>query len=182
MNKGHRLIVIDTETTGLTLHEHAPLHKQPKIIEFGAIILEHGACVEELALLINPREALTEEIQKITGLTDADLRNQMLFHECVPQLTKLFQTCDHVMAHNLPFDRAMVMNELQRANCRDRFPWPAKETCVVGLYKEMWGYNPKLKDVYEHVMGKPLQQTHRALNDVKALVEIIQEEELWQLG
>lgn len=186
MNKCDRTIVFDTETTGLTLHPNAPLSKQPKIIEFGAIILEQGVAVEELAILINPQEPLTAEITKITGLTDADLKDQMPFKDCIPRLAKLFGSCGRVMAHNLPFDRAMMMNELLRAAAAgsptEPFPWPERELCTVGLYKELWGRNPKLLELYADIMGRPLEQTHRALDDVKALVEIIQEEELWALA
>jgi DNA polymerase III epsilon subunit-like protein len=83
------------------------------------------------------------------------------------------------VAHNLPFDRAIMRGELARHGVTD-FPWPEREVCTVGLYKEAWGRNPKLLELYEDVLGRPLAQTHRALDDVKALVEIIQSEELWR--
>ena len=179
--KADRIIVFDTETTGLTLHPDAPLSKQPKIIEFGAVILERGEVVEEASILINPLEPLTPEIIKITGLTDDDLKGQPPFVDHLPYLSELFYSCGHVMAHNLPFDRAMILNEAARIPSSIPFPWPERETCTVGLYREQWGRNPKLLQLYEDIMGKPLTQTHRALDDVRALVEIIQEEELWAL-
>jgi len=181
MDKKNRIIIFDTETTGLTLHPDAPLSKQPKIIEFGAVILEGGEIVEEASLLINPRESLTPEIIKITGLADDDLRHEDSFPDHLSYLKTLFGSCGHVMAHNLPFDRAMILNEVARVPNAEPFPWPERETCTVGLYKELWGYNPKLTQLYEDIMGKPLAQTHRALDDVKAMVEIIQQEELWAL-
>jgi hypothetical protein len=36
-------------------------------------------------------------------------------------------------------------------------------------------------ELYEAVIGKPLAQTHRALDDVAALVEIIVKEKLWEV-
>jgi hypothetical protein len=60
-------------------------------------------------------------------------------------------------------------------------PWPEIELCTVGLHKDDWGRNPKLIELYAATMGKPLAQTHRALDDVMALVEIIQKAELWRL-
>ena len=179
--KADRIIVFDTETTGLPLHPDAPLAKQPKIIEFGAAVLEQGKIVEEASFLINPLEPLTPVIIKITGLTDDDLKNQEPFADHLPALIELFKSCGHVMAHNLPFDRAMIMNEVARVPTAGKFPWPERETCTVGLYKEQWGFNPNMRKLYEDVMGKPLEQTHRALDDARALVEIIQEEELWAL-
>lgn len=180
--KNNLFLVFDTETTGLTLHPNAPLAKQPKIIEFGAIILEQGEVVEEFSTLINPQETLSEEIVKITGLTDAKLRDALPFKEHLPRLKELFNKCAGVAAHNLPFDKAMMMNELKRCDALQNFPWPMREMCTVGVYKEQWGRNPRLQELYADVIGKPLVQTHRALDDVKALVEIIQEEELWALA
>ena len=177
------ILVYDTETTGLTLHPNAPLKKQPKIIEFGAVLLDPrtGSIEEEISIMVNPGEPLTDEIIKITGITDADLIDAAPFSAIIPQLRRLFSAATTVIAHNLPFDKAMMKNELIRADCLD-FPWPTKELCTVGIYKEEWGRNPKLIELYEAVMSKPLAQTHRALDDVIALVDIIQREEIWRLA
>ncbi len=180
--KENLLLVFDTETTGLTLHPNAPLSKQPKIIEFGGIVLLNGEVEEVVSFLMDPGESLTEEIVKITGITDKDLDGQPPFRERVPTLKKLFGRCGAVAAHNFPFDEAMMVNELLRCGSAHDFPWPARKMCTVGMYKEQWGRNPKLVELYADIMGKPLAQTHRALGDVKALVEIIQEEELWALA
>jgi DNA polymerase III epsilon subunit-like protein len=176
------IIVFDTETTGLTLHPDAPVIKQPKIIEFGAVLLDmKGKVVEECNILLNPREKLDPVITKITGLTDADLEDAATFEEALPQIRRIFSEAHTVFAHNLPFDKALVRGELARINCLD-FAWPRNEFCTVGLYKEQWGRNPKLLELYERVVGEPLAQTHRALDDVMALVKIIQLENLWELA
>lgn len=180
--KDNLLLVFDTETTGLMLHPNAPLAKQPKIIEFGGIVLLNGEVEEEVSFLIDPQETLTEEITKITGITDKDLAGQPTFRERADELAKLFGRCGAVCAHNFPFDEAMMVNELLRCGMAASFPWPPRKMCTVGIYKEQWGRNPRLQELYADIMGKPLAQTHRALDDVKALVEIIQEEELWQLA
>lgn len=175
------IVVFDTETTGLTLHPDAPLVKQPRMIEFGAVVLDRrGEVVEEASVLINPREPLTAEIVKITGITDADLADAPVFADALPQIRRIFEGAEMVMAHNLPFDRAILKGELARADVFD-FPWPRREICTVGLYKEQWGRNPRLQELYAAIMGHPLAQTHRALDDVKALVEIIQKEAIWDL-
>jgi DNA polymerase III subunit epsilon len=180
--KNNLLLVFDTETTGLPLHPNAPLIKQPKIIEFGGILLLNGEEVEEISFLVDPQESLSEEIIKITGITDDDLRGQLPFSARVEELKKLFERCAGCAAHNLPFDKTMMVNDLRRCGQETNFPWPGREMCTVGIYKEQWGRNPKLTELYANIMGKPLAQTHRALGDVRALVEIIQEEELWALA
>ncbi len=73
-------IVFDTETTGFIKSMQAPLNTQPKIIELYAAKVDHSFnMVEELELLIDPRETLSEEIIKVTGLKDDDLRGKGSF-------------------------------------------------------------------------------------------------------
>lgn len=175
-------LAFDTETTGLTLHPDADVRKQPKMIEFGGVLfsLDDGSVVDEVSILINPSEPITAEITKITGITDDDVRDAPTFLAALPQLRRVFAAASAVVAHNLPFDRSIVRGELAR-NGVQHFVWPAKEMCTVGVYRDEWGKNPKLTELYEAVMGRPLAQTHRALDDVKAMVEIIQKEQLWRL-
>ncbi len=177
------LLGYDTETTGLTLHPDADYRKQPRIIEFGGALMDMdtGEIVEEASILIHPGELISDEITKITGITNDDLKDAPTFIQVLPQLRRLFEQATSVVAHNLPFDKAIIRGELKRANVLD-FPWPERELCTVGAYKEFWGYNPKLTLLYEHVMGKPLAQTHRALEDVKAMMEIVRAEELWKIA
>ena len=172
---------MDFETTGLNKHPDADLHKQPKAIEFGGVLisLKDGSIKEELNILINPREPLEAIITKITGITNEQLVGQPTFDEALPTIRAMFAKAVGVVAHNLPFDKAILFGELARRNITD-FPWPPREMCTVGLYREQWGRNPKLIELYESIMGKPLAQTHRALDDVKAMVEFIQKEKLWE--
>jgi DNA polymerase III epsilon subunit-like protein len=176
------ILVFDTETTGLTLHPDAPVNLQPKMIEFGAVLLDphNGKVEEEISILVYPGGPISAEITKITGITDADVEGCPTFIEVLPQLRRVFGSAHTMVAHNLPFDRMIVAGELARHQVAD-FNWPMNGICTVGLYKEVWGRNPKLLELYEWVLGKPLAQTHRALDDVLALVEIVQKEELWRL-
>lgn len=178
------IVVFDTETTGLPLHAKAPLSKQPKIIELGAVLLsrETGEIVSEYNQLINPGMEVSAEITKITGITNDQLVGQPTFHEVFPYLFKFFQEADTVFCHNTSFDKKMLAMEVARCGALvPEFPWPEREFCTVELYQRQYGRRPKMIELYERVLGKPLAQTHRALEDVKALVEIIQAERLWEL-
>lgn len=168
------VLVFDTETTGLTLHPDAPLSKQPKIIELGAALLDrHGSIVDTYNQLIHPQESLSAEITRITGITDEQLVGAPMFAEALPGLRSFFARAHSVFAHNLPFDRAMLRNEALRCDAWETFPWPRQEFCTVGLHRDAWGRNPKLTELYAETLGKPLPQTHRALDDVLALVEVV---------
>lgn len=183
--KNNLIAVFDTETTGLTLHPEAELHKQPRCIEFGGALLSPatGLVVDTLSLLINPGVPLEPIITKITGLTDADLADKPTFADVSECIQAFFARAELVLAHNLPFDRAIMCHEYARlgVDLNMMATWPSRGICTVGLYKDQWGRNPKLTELYEHVMRRPLPQTHRALDDVLALVQIVQSDELWRL-
>jgi len=175
------VIVYDTETTGLTIHPKAPLERQPRMIEFGAVLVdaETGEVVEEASMLIDPEMEIEEQITRITGITPSDLHGQPRFRDVLPELRRLFGEAQGVVAHNLPFDKTILHCELARAECTD-FPWPQAELCTVQLFRDEWGRNPKLTELYQHILGEPLAQTHRALDDVRALVRIMKAASVWQ--
>lgn len=175
-----RTIVFDCETTGLLLHPLAALSLQPRIIEFGAALLEDGEEVHRISLLINPQQDISDEITKITGIKNEDLHDQPPFAERLPFIRAAFAGCDLMVAHNLSFDRGMMRNELRRLEVTD-FPWPAKGICTVELFREQWGHRPNLKKLYAATIGAPLEQSHRAADDVGALVEIVQKAGVWKL-
>lgn len=172
-----KILVFDTETTGIPLHPNAPMRLQPHIIEFAAAMVdETGELLDEIVQLFDPGVKLEPIITKITGLTDADLRGQPVFGECYELLRSWFAEADAYVAHNLPFDRTMVELELERLRLIGRrvsdWRWPAIPICTVQENAEEWGRRPRLIELYEDVMGEPLAQTHRALDDVEALVQV----------
>ena len=175
------MLVFDLETTGLTLHPAAKLDAQPRIIEFGGVVLDgKGKTVSEHSVLIHPAISLPPEIVKITGITDQELSGALTFAKAAPTLRAVFKGVKTVVAHNLPFDKSVFMYELERNNIAD-WPWPPRELCTVQLFAPEWGRNPRLVELYERVMGTPLAQTHRALDDTRALAEIVVKERLYQL-
>lgn len=176
------LIVFDTETTGLPLHPDAPLEKQPKIIELGAALVDRtGRVVDTFQQLLHPGEDITDEITKITGITNDMLVGQPKFSDALPQLREFFGRAFAVFAHNLPFDKKLLMFDLKRVGCED-FPWPQAEYCTIGLHRAAWGRNMKMTELYQRALNKPLPQTHRALDDVQALVEIVVALELHEMA
>lgn len=178
-----KAFVFDFETTGLVLHPDAKDKVQPRIIEIGAVILNSKGKIEEsMSQIVNPGMLIEPVITKITGLTDEDLKEQPPIGEFLPALLTMLAKCDVMIAHNLAFDKAMLELELARnqVHLRQRQQvhtprWPRLEICTVQEYKELWGRRPKLTELYEHICGEPLKQTHRALDDVLALARIVVE-------
>ena len=130
-----------------------------------------GEILEELNVLINPGCVLPAVITKITGITDEDLDGLPGFDHFMPQIRAMFEKADVLIAHNLPFDATLMELELARLKVED-WPWPKINLCTVQEHTEEWGRRPKLTELYKHYMGEPLAQTHRAIDDVKALAAI----------
>jgi DNA polymerase III epsilon subunit-like protein len=172
------LIIYDTETTGLVKHPDAPLAKQPRLIEFGAAAIVKGKVKNKFKLLVNPGEPISEEISRITGITNDDLKGAPEFIEAWPIILAFIKNAKMMLAHNEPFDHAIIDYELKRAG--KTFAWPAT-FCTIGLYRDQWGRDMKLTELYANVLGKELDQKHRALSDVEALVEIVQKTKLWEM-
>lgn len=164
-------LLFDTETTGLPFHDEAKDAVQPHIIEWGGVLAnKRGVVIDELNLLINPGMKLPEKITKITGLTDEDLVEAPSFAEVADQIMSFFARASAMIAHNLPFDAYLITLEVQRAGLL--WPWPKYATCTVQEHAEEWGYRPKLTELYKYYFDTPLAQSHRALDDVKALLKI----------
>lgn len=164
--------VIDTETTGLLLPSAVPLDHQPRVIELGILIVHKSKIVCEHGWLINPEIALTPIITKITGISDADLVGQPTFTEIAHEVREALRSVVRVIAHNAPFDVTMIQNEFTRAGITD-FEWPKDIVCTVQEYYHLKNYRLKLQQLYEIKMGKPLDQKHRALDDCRAVFEIL---------
>lgn len=168
-------LVYDTETTGLLKPQVSDLSQQPKIIEFALVEIDQSyERVGEHSWMIHPGEDITPEITKITGITNDDLRGKPSFLQVLPEIEQAFFGRHRVMAHNLPFDWGMLTNELKRLGREFAFPYPPIQQCTVQLASDLiFGRRAKMTELYEKTLGRPLAQTHRALDDVNALVEII---------
>lgn len=168
-----KALVFDWETTGLVKHPKSKISVQPRAIEFGGCLVDsQGRILDELALIIDPQQKLEAIITKITGLTDEDVAGKPKFAEVFPQIREIFSKADILIAHNLPFDKSITQLELQRLG-NPEFPWPKYEVCTAQENQPIWGRRPKLLELYEYALGKKLDQTHRALDDCRALAEIV---------
>lgn len=176
-----RILCFDTETTGLPKPKRVPLSHQPKIIEVGLVVYECNSTLtstmklKTYSQIIDPKETISAEITKITGLTNADLVGKPTFAEILPKLSEMFEGVNILVAHNANFDVTMLANELNRlgADVNKAFPWPPQIVCSVQEYQHKFGFRPNLQKLYELIMEKPLEQTHRALDDANALAEIL---------
>ena len=172
--------MFDLETTGLPKAEGADLDLQPRITEFGAIKLNESLEeVEVLEFLVNPGIPLDPKITKITGLTDENLKDEKPFVARLDEVVNFFLGEKTLVAHNLPFDKTVLKFELERLDKVTSFPWPPNQVCTVEVGEEIWNKKRKLGDIYKEVTGKEHKGAHRAIADVRALIDVIMDRD-WE--
>lgn len=175
-----RIVVLDLETTWLMGPEALPVDQQPKIIEVGVAVLSKTKGLKKLdsfRSLVNPGIPIPEESVKITGITDEMVAKAPSFPGVYTRLVDLFFGCRVLVAHNLPFDRAVLVKELERIGRPYQFPWPPEHICTVEETEHLVDQNEgkwfKQQELYELATGEAANQTHRALDDVEQLITIL---------
>lgn len=99
-------VVLDLETTGLNCYYN-------RIIEFGAVKVEHGIVVEEIDILINPECPLPKKIVEITNITEKMLENKPTIKEAMPRILS-FIGDSILVTHNADFDFSFLQQALIR--------------------------------------------------------------------
>jgi len=163
---------IDLETTGTT-------STVDRITEIGIVRVQDGELVEEWSTLVNPERPIPEEIQVLTGITNAMVRDAPTFSQVAAEVRERLE--DHLfVAHNARFDYGFVKNEFRRLE----IPFTADVLCTVRLsrrlYPEAIGHS--LDSVIarhgleDAVAGDAASRTgrHSALGDARVLWRFVQ--------
>ena len=95
-------IVIDTETTGLSVRKGA------KLIEIGAVKIRNDELVDEFDQLINPFEHVPSRITGLTGIDDDMLLGKPDVREVMDEFARWCSDTAVVMAHNASFDMSFL--------------------------------------------------------------------------
>lgn len=104
--KNHTFVVFDLETTGLN---SSPVSgNMDKIIEIGAYKIADGNIAECFSTFINPERKLSEEIVKLTGITEDMVKDAPGTEEVIPDFYK-FCYGSILVGHNIAgFDYKFV--------------------------------------------------------------------------
>ncbi len=155
------LIVVDIETTGISPEYH-------RITEIGAIKVVEDEIVGTYSQLINPEAIVTEEITRITGLTNAILESQPTLGEVY---SEFYTFCEDLplLGHNIMFDFSFLKYHGNQLGYRF-------ERSGVDTYPLAHRYLPELKSKsltsIIAYMGIEREIAHRAFHDAKATYEV----------
>jgi len=105
---GNRVVVLDTETTGLNPRTG------DRIIEIGCVELVNRTLTgNNFHRYINPERDSDEAALAVHGLTTEFLSDKPKFHEIVEELREYVKGAD-IIIHNAPFDLGFLNHEFQR--------------------------------------------------------------------
>jgi len=115
-----RLIVLDTETTGIYPSEGH------RIIEVGAVeILDREITNTEFHKYVQPNRKVGESVN-IHGITDKFLINKPQFHQISNDLLSFIEGATLVI-HNAPFDLGFLNNEMKIIGIKEKI----EDTCNI---------------------------------------------------
>jgi len=157
-------VVFDLETTGLSA-------TQSRICEIGAARVQALEVVYSFESLVNPGVALPDQIARLTGLRDPELRNAPSVRTVLARFLA-FAGDDLLVAHNAGFDQRFLEHQLLRLHGR-RLSEPA--LCSAALARRLLEGRRRrvgLASLAEF-FGVPTTPCHRALPDAQATAEIL---------
>ena len=175
--KYDRLVLFDTETTGL-------LFNRDEIIEFAAVVVENRSGVptviqeyDEL-ITLSPGGFVPPKIEQLTGISTQDLRERGLPKARVAQdIAQMFKGNTLLLAYNAHFDLSFLYYFLLRHG--DPMILKGKDKLdLLTVYKDRRPYPHKLCNAIEAygLTGKVVN-SHRAVDDVIATVAVMEEME-----
>lgn len=169
------MILLDTETTELLKPEVADLSSQTHMVEIALIKVDYKYKeLDTFETLLNPGVPFDEEAhKKMTGITSDMIAKAPTFLEIFDTLAGFFLGQDILIAHNLAFDLRVLVCELKRIGKEYAFPYPPNGICTVEATKHLTGHRLKLTELYKKTFNREFKQEHRAMSDVRALLEIV---------
>ena len=176
--KYDRLLLFDTETTGLQYH-------RDEIIEFAAVVVErqNGKVVvtQEYDQLISlsPGSFVPPQIEQLTGITNQDLREKGIPKtRLCRDIAEMVRGNTVLLAYNAHFDLSFLFYLL----LRDGDPAILKgkdKLDLLTVYKDRHSYPHKLCNAIEvYNLQDKVVNSHRAVDDVLATVAVMEAMEL----
>lgn len=164
-----RLVVLDTETTGIDC-------KKDEIIELAAACVGPNGVEDEMDLFVRLSEGrgLPPMITQLTGITPQQLEQEGVEKwEAAAQFAAMISHPNTLLvAYNAQFDLCFLYYFLARLELADALRG-VKMLDAMTVYKDRRQYPHKLQNAID-TYGVPTQNTHRAVDDAKAALEVLE--------
>ncbi|CAM4057951.1 ATP-dependent DNA helicase DinG [Mesobacillus thioparans] len=159
-----KFVVVDLETTG-----NSP-KKGDRIIQFGAVVVEHGRITGRFSSLVNPLQKIPVFIEELTGISDSMVKEAPLFEEIAPQVSDMLEDA-YFVAHNVLFDLSFLQEELLNAG-QEGFYGPVIDTVEMARILYPTADSFKLTDLAAREDLKH-DRPHQADSDAQVTAELL---------
>ena len=176
-SKYDRLVLFDTETTGL-------LFSRDEIIEFAAVVVENRNGIPTVVreydelIALSPGGFVPPKIEQLTGISTQDLREKGLPKARVARdIAEMVAGNTLLLAYNAHFDLSFLYYFLLRHG--DPMILKGKDKLdLLTVYKDRRPYPHKLCNAIEaYGLAGRVVNSHRAVDDVIATVAVMEEME-----
>lgn len=156
-----KYVVFDIETTGFS-----PVTN--RIIEIGAVKVEHGEITERFSTFVNPQVPIPFHIEKLTSINDSMVMDADTIEVVLPQFLK-FVGDAILVAHNANFDVSFIKENAKRQGIPVDFTY----VDTVGIARALLtGQSKYTLDAVAKTLGISLENHHRAVDDAECTAEI----------
>lgn len=155
-------VVFDLETTGKDV-------ARCEIIEIAAIKVVDGECTESFSTFVKPKERVSEEITKLTTITQEDVDFAPLPEAVMADFYK-FTRGAILVGHNAVGFDIPILKRVGRDACYN-FDNPVEDTYLIARKYTKGSANYKLGTLCEFY-GISLVNAHRAIGDVAATAKL----------
>lgn len=182
-----RVLVFDTETTGLPQKGGVYDDNQPWVVQLGAVLMDlsEDGYMGTIDHIVNPPEGIYfhPKALEVNGLTEEQIRRDGIdVVEAMAELRELRRKADVVSAYNLDFDERMIRSSSGRAHPDFKTDLVLGEhnrgvqhACIMKQSMTALGARYKLEQVYKRITGERLLNAHDALADTVAAAVVMKE-------
>jgi len=163
-----RLIVLDTETTGLSAENG------DRIIEIGCVeLLNRKLTGHNLHHYINPERDSHEDALKVHGISNEFLRDKPKFAQIADELIAYLEGAE-IIIHNAAFDVGFLNKEFERLGKPPLSTWVAGVTDTLVMAKQMFPGKRNSLDALCDRLGvdNSGRTLHGALLDAELLADV----------
>lgn len=196
------ILVFDTETTGLlpTGLDASHIKNYPYITQLSYIVYDTELCKEthrfNSYINIDQNIQLSDIVKDLTGVTRDKLDSGVDILGAIVEFYKHYSSCSYIIAHNISFDKQMMLVEMERNREAIQVNHPeclalfntffeksksirhyctmanSKSLCNIIIPPKIEGKkpykkNPKLIELYKHLFqDKEVTGLHNSMTDV----------------
>ena len=153
--------VLDLETTGIS-------YLTEKITEIGIIKIKNGEIIDTFETFVNPEKHIPEKVQEITHITDDMVKDSPKIEDVLPKMIE-FIGDSVVVTHNTDFDVSYLKYSYEKYGYKFNNTYLDTLRLAKAMFPEYKRY--KLGLIADH-LGIVVEVAHRALDDVKTLVQV----------